>query len=154
MAVGLDCYLCQLVVGLLVHSCLDAAGAGLGAVGAGRTVAALACQLLVLSFANQVLLTMAVRASAGKLIMGLRVIRLPDAGRPGFRRLVLRWLYGLFWLPLQPWYRLRGARPGGERPVERPGGCRVEGPEDLAGVRQVRHSDLRYYRAATAGRTG
>ncbi|SCE15313.1 RDD family protein, partial [Streptomyces sp. DvalAA-19] len=58
----------------------------------GRTAVALVAQLTVLSFANQVLLTMAVRASAGKLIMGVRVIRLPDAGRPEFRRLVLRWL--------------------------------------------------------------
>ncbi|RST13548.1 hypothetical protein EF908_37240, partial [Streptomyces sp. WAC04770] len=104
LAVGLDCYLCLLVVGLLLHSCLRAADAGVG-----RTAVALVAQLTVLSFANQVLLTMAVRASAGKLIMGVRVIRLPDAGRPEFRRLVLRWLYGLFWLPLQPWRHLRRA---------------------------------------------
>ncbi|XQE81815.1 RDD family protein [Streptomyces microflavus] len=127
LAVGLDCYLCLLVVGLLVHSCLGSPGAG-----AGRTAAVLVGQLTVLSFANQVLLTMAVRASAGKLIMGVRVIRLPDAGRPEFRRLVVRWLYGLLWLPLQPWHHLRraataeppprnawAAAPG--RPVHGPG---------------------------------
>lgn len=146
LAVGLDCYLCLLVVGLVVHACLGSAGAG-------RTAAAFLSHLLVLSFANQVLLTMALRASAGKLIMGVQVIRLPDAGRPGFRRLVLRWLYGLVWLPLQPWHHLR--RTDAEPPRERLGG----GPpavlhEDLAGVRQVRRSDLRCYRAAVAGRKG
>lgn len=141
LAVGLDAYLCLLAVGLLVRSCLDSGGTG-------RAVGLLVVQLVVLSFANQVLLTLAVRASAGKLIMGVRVIRLPDAGRPEFRRLVLRWLYGLLWLPLQPWHRLRGpASPSGP---ERPGGCPAEGHEDLAGVRQVLRSDLRSYRAAVA----
>lgn len=117
LAVGLDCYLCLLVVGLLVHSCLGPAHAG-----AGRTAAVLIGHLTVLSFANQVLLTMAVRASAGKLIMGVRVIRLPDAGRPEFRRLVLRWLYGLFWLPLQPWHHLRRTATAEPPPRERLGG--------------------------------
>ncbi|CAM5478164.1 hypothetical protein GCM10010253_32870 [Streptomyces badius] len=144
LAVGLDAYLCLLAVGLLVHSCLDSGGTG-------HAIALLVVQLIVLSFANQVLLTMAVRASAGKLIMGVRVIRLPDAGRPGFRRLVLRWLYGLLWLPLQPWRRLRG--PVTPRGPERPAGCPAEPCEDLAGVRQVRRSDLRSYRAAVRGRT-
>ncbi|WP_373561287.1 hypothetical protein [Streptomyces sp. ms184] len=60
--------------------------------------------------------------------------------------------YGLLWLPLQPWRRLRGpaaADGGPERPAGRP----VEPYEDLAGVRQVRRSDLRSYRAAVRGRT-
>ncbi|SCK58032.1 RDD family protein [Streptomyces sp. AmelKG-D3] len=150
LAVGLDCYLCLLVVGLLLHSCLRAADAGMG-----RTAVALVAQLTALSFANQVLLTMAVRASAGKLIMGVRVIRLPDAGRPGFRRLVLRWLYGLFWLPLQPWHHLRRAADG-PPPRERLGGCpRAAAPHtDLAGVRQVHRGDLRSYREAVARRRG
>ncbi|MFG3410347.1 RDD family protein [Streptomyces sp. NPDC048142] len=148
LAVGLDAYLCLLAVGLLVRSCLNAGGAG-------RAVALLVLQLIALSFANQVLLTLAVRASAGKLIMGVRVIRLPDAGRPGFRRLVLRWLYGLLWLPRQPWHRLRGLRgPAAPSPVERSPGRPAEAHEDLAGVRQVRRSDLRCYRAAVEGRTG
>ncbi|MEI7033193.1 RDD family protein [Streptomyces pratensis] len=146
LAVGLDCYLCLLAVGLLTPP-------GLGSAGAGRAVALLAGQVLVLSFANQVLLTMAFRASAGKLIMGVRVVRLPDAGRPGFRRLVVRWLYGLLWLPLQPW-RLLG-RPGAARPPERSASCPAKPHEDLAGVRQVRRSDMRCHRAAAAaGRTG
>ncbi len=143
LAVGLDAYLCLLAVGLLVRSCLESGGTG-------RAIALPVVQLIGLSFANQVLLTMAVRASAGKLIMGVRVIRLPDAGRPGFRRLVLRWLYGLLWLPLQPWRRfLRdpAAVWGPERPVGRP----AEPYADLAGVRQVRRRDLRSYRAAVRG---
>ncbi|MFI7287610.1 RDD family protein [Streptomyces anulatus] len=144
LAVGLDSYLCLLPVGLLVRSCLNSGGTG-------HSVALLVLQLVTLSFANQVLLTMAVRASAGKLIMGVRVIRLPDAGRPGFRLLVLRWLYGLLWLPRQPWRRLRGpAAAGADRAPGRPS----ELCEDLAGVRQVRRSDLRSYRAAMRERTG
>lgn len=144
LAVGLDAYLCLLAVGLLVRSCLHAGGTG-------RAIALLFVQLIALSFANQVLLTLAFRASAGKLIMGVRVIRLPDAGRPGFRLLVLRWLYGLLWLPSQPWRRLRGpAAPSGP---DRPPGRPAEPYQDLAGVRQVRHSDLRSYRAAVQGRT-
>ncbi|MFI1185452.1 RDD family protein [Streptomyces californicus] len=144
LAVGLDCYLCLLVVGLLVRSCVHSGATG-------HAVALLVVQLAVLSFANQVLLTMAVRASAGKLIMGVRVIRLPDAGRPGFRPLVLRWLYGLLWLPSQPWRRLRATAAAGPG-AERPGACPADPHEDLAGVRQVRRSDLRSYRAAVRGR--
>ncbi|WP_097870684.1 RDD family protein [Streptomyces sp. rh34] len=144
LAVGLDSYLCLLAVGLLVRSCLNSGGTG-------HAVALLVVQLVTLSFANQVLLTMAVRASAGKLIMGVRVIRLPDAGRPGFRVLVLRWLYGLLWLPRQPWRRLRRGQGAAGGPESAPG--RPSAPhEDLAGVRQVRCSDLRSYRAAMAGR--
>lgn len=116
LAVGLDSYLCLLAVGLLVRSCLDSGGTG-------HAVALLVVQLVALSFANQVLLTMAVRASAGKLIMGVRVIRLPDAGRPGFRLLVLRWLYGLLWLPRQPWRRFRGPAAAGT-----PAGPRAAAP--------------------------
>ncbi|MFJ1775939.1 RDD family protein [Streptomyces anulatus] len=145
LAVGLDSYLCLLAVGLVVRSCLDSGGTG-------RAVALLVVQLAALSFANQVLLTMAVRASAGKLIMGVRVIRLPDAGRPGFRLLVRRWLYGLLWLPRQPWHRLRRGPAAAGAPDRTPG-RRTETPEDLAGVRQVRCSDLRSYRAAMRGRT-
>ncbi|MCX4964455.1 RDD family protein [Streptomyces sp. NBC_00654] len=157
LAVGLDSYLCLLAVGLLVRPYLDATGAG-------RAAALLVVQALALSFANQVLLTAAVRASAGKLIMGVRVIGLPDAGRPAFRQLVRRWLYGLFWLPFQPW---RGLRAQAGRTPDRPGAagtgatpgvlCPIAdaGPqhEDLVGLRQIRHRDLLCYRAAVAART-
>ncbi|MEE1741839.1 RDD family protein [Streptomyces sp. BE147] len=162
LAVGLDSYLCLLTVGLLVRPYPDATGAG-------RTAALLVVQALALSlalsFANQVLLTAAVRASAGKLIMGVRVIGLPDAGRPRFRQLVRRWLYGLFWLPFQPWRGPR-AHAAGKTP-DRPGAAGT-GPapgvlcpiadagqrhEDLVGLRQIRHRDLLCYRAAVAART-
>ncbi|WP_442818376.1 RDD family protein [Streptomyces sp. NBC_01237] len=172
LAIGLDSYLCLLAVGLLVRPYLNAPGAG-------RTAALLVGLALALSFANQVLLTAAVRASAGKLIMGVRVIALPDAGRPAFRLLVRRWLYGLLWLPFQPWRGLRahvtgrapdrpeGARAGtgaGANPGARAGAGAGAGAlctltdgsphEDLAGIRQIRRRDLLCYRAAVAARTG
>ncbi|MFS8204852.1 RDD family protein [Streptomyces sp. CWNU-52B] len=52
---------------------------------------------LGLSFANHVLLTLAARASVGKLVTGLRVVRVPDGGRPRFFRLIGRWLFGFYW---------------------------------------------------------
>lgn len=51
-----------------------------------------------LSFLNHVLLTFAIRASLGKLVAGLRVVRATDGGRPGFFRLVGRWLFGFYWM--------------------------------------------------------
>ncbi|MER6620843.1 RDD family protein [Streptomyces sp. NPDC000931] len=54
--------------------------------------------IIALSFANQVLLTLATRASLGKLVTGLRVVRSSDGGRAGFVRLVGRWLFGFYWL--------------------------------------------------------
>ncbi|MEK8144661.1 RDD family protein [Streptomyces sp. M10(2022)] len=109
LAVAIDCYLCLLAAGLLVRPYADSAGAG-------RAIALAVLFVLALSFANQVLLTALVRASAGKLIMGLRVIGLPGAGRPGLWRLVRRWLYGPRLLPSQVWHWLRSlfARSSGE----------------------------------------
>ncbi|GHA54606.1 hypothetical protein GCM10010372_63280 [Streptomyces tauricus] len=52
---------------------------------------------LGLSFVNHVLLTLATRASLGKLITGLRVVRALDGGRPGLFRLTGRWLFGFYW---------------------------------------------------------
>ncbi|TGB08405.1 RDD family protein [Streptomyces sp. MZ04] len=51
-----------------------------------------------LSFLNHVLLTFATRTSLGKLIAGLRVVRASDGGRPGFFRLIGRWLFGFYWM--------------------------------------------------------
>lgn len=51
-----------------------------------------------LSFVNHVLLTFATRASLGKLVAGLRVVRASDGGRPGFLRLTGRWLFGFYWM--------------------------------------------------------
>ncbi|QEV19544.1 RDD family protein [Streptomyces alboniger] len=51
-----------------------------------------------LSFLNHVLLTLTTRASLGKLLTGVRVVRSSDGGRPTFLRLVGRWLFGLYWM--------------------------------------------------------
>ncbi|WP_432014876.1 RDD family protein [Streptomyces cucumeris] len=61
----------------------------------------LAC-VFGLSFVNQVLGAWLFRASLGKWLLRMRVVREQDAGRPGFWRLVHRWLLGLTWLPMQP----------------------------------------------------
>ncbi|WJV46910.1 RDD family protein [Streptomyces flavofungini] len=59
--------------------------------------------LLAVSFVNHVLLTLAARASVGKLLTGLRVVRVPDSDapaslrRPPFLRLIGRWLFGFYW---------------------------------------------------------
>ncbi|MFD5701233.1 RDD family protein [Streptomyces lasiicapitis] len=53
--------------------------------------------LFAVSFVNHVLLTLATRASLGKLLTGLRVLRVSDGGRPTFFRLIGRWLFGFYW---------------------------------------------------------
>lgn len=148
LAVALDCYLCLLTAGLLIRPHVETGEAG-------RAAVLILLPAFVLSFANQVLLTALAGASAGKLIMGIRVIGLPDAGRPRPSRLVRRWLYGLCRLPLQPWYRLRpryAHRSGksGVVPRERGDG---DPYEDVAELRHIRRRDLLAYRAAVAGRT-
>ncbi|MFD4478909.1 RDD family protein [Streptomyces sp. NPDC058471] len=50
------------------------------------------------SFVNHVLLTRAVRASVGKALAGLRVVRASDGRRPGLVRLTGRWLFGFYWM--------------------------------------------------------
>ncbi|WP_323178011.1 RDD family protein [Streptomyces sp. NBC_00338] len=149
LAVGLDCYLCLVVSGLLVRPHVDSATVP-------QVAGLLVGPVLVLSFLNQVVLTALVGAGAGKLIMGIRVVSLPDVGRPGPGRLVRRWLYGLCWLPLQPWYGVRAhlARSGGEGgPGHRAGHEENVAHPDPAGLRQVRRSDLAAHRRAVAGRT-
>ncbi|MCK1815656.1 RDD family protein [Streptomyces sp. XM4011] len=49
---------------------------------------------LALSCVNHVILVLLFRASLGKLLWGLRVVRVTDAGRPRFLRAVRRWLFG------------------------------------------------------------
>ncbi|WP_405691863.1 RDD family protein [Streptomyces sp. NBC_00057] len=142
LAVGLDCYLCLVTGGLLARPHVDTAAIP-------GTVGLLLGPTLALSFLNQVVLTAIAGGGAGKLIMGIRVIELPDAGRPGPCRLVRRWLYGLCRLPLQPWYALRSCLAG-------PGALSLSafwssGRDDPVGLRQVRHSDLIAHRNAAAG---
>ncbi|WP_406496881.1 RDD family protein [Streptomyces sp. NBC_00846] len=142
LAVALDCYLCLVTSGLLARPYVDTAtvpeAAGL-----------LIGPALAFSFLNQVVLTAVVGGGAGKLIMGIRVIGLPDAGRPGPRQLVRRWLYGLCRVPLQPWYVLRSYLAGpGALPLST---FWTSGHTDPVGLRQVRHSDLAAHRNAAAG---
>ncbi|MEU0632888.1 RDD family protein [Streptomyces sp. NPDC005989] len=144
LAVGLDCYLCLVTVGILarpyVHRADSAEAAGL-----------LLGPALVFSFLNHVVLTAIAGAGAGKLIMGMRVVKLPDAGRPGPWPLLLRWLHGLCWLPLQPWYGLRSllSGPGVLPRATLWNGGNGELRTDPLGLRQVRRSDLAAHRNAT-----
>ncbi|TDF54621.1 hypothetical protein E2C00_17005 [Streptomyces sp. WAC05374] len=112
----------------------------------GRPLTAVA-MLLGISFTNQVLLTVLCGASAGKLIAGIRVIRAADGGRPTVGRAVYRWLCGLCWLPLQPYYWLRAFFRG------LGGGGAARGTvtdnddgelyhADLAGLRYARRRDV------------
>ncbi|MCX4882809.1 RDD family protein [Streptomyces sp. NBC_00847] len=56
------------------------------------------------SLVNQVLLGLLFRCSVGKLLVGTRVVRLADGGRPQLWQLLVRWIggiaYGLTILPL------------------------------------------------------
>lgn len=146
LAVGLDCYLCLVTAGLLVRPYVDSATVP-------EAVALLIGPVLFLSFVNQVVLTAVLGAGAGKLIMGIRVVSVPDVRRPCLGRLVRRWVYGLCWLPLLPWYGLRArfAHADGAGPVARV--CEDSALHgDPAGLRQVRRSDLVAHRRAVAGR--
>ncbi|MFI0821676.1 RDD family protein [Streptomyces sp. NPDC021098] len=86
-----------------------------------------------LSIVNQVLGAWIFRASLGKWMLWMRVVREADAGRPGFWRLVHRWLIGMTWLPMQP---VRGLFGADGDPYE-----------DHCKVRYVRVKDLRRLRA-------
>ncbi|MGP4114930.1 RDD family protein [Streptomyces sp. 4N509B] len=86
----------------------------------------LGCALAV-SFLNHVLGMWLLRASVGKLLWGLRVVRVVDGGRPGFWRSVGRWLsgYGLLVVMMM-------AEEGG-------------GVGEACGLRTVRRRHLRRY---------
>jgi uncharacterized RDD family membrane protein YckC len=57
--------------------------------------------LLVLSFVNHVIATLLFRASVGKLLWGLRVVRWKDGRRPRFWQTVARWLTGFVIMVVQ-----------------------------------------------------
>ncbi|MFF1649837.1 RDD family protein [Streptomyces sp. NPDC058240] len=147
LAVGLDCYLCLVAAGLLVRPYVDTAGVT-------EAVGLLLGPTLAFSFLNHVVLTAFTGAGAGKLIMRIRVVRLPDAGRPGPWLLLRRWLYGLCWLPLQPWYGLRSLLSGpGVLPRSTLwNGGNGELHADPLGLRQVRRGDLTAHRTAPDAR--
>ncbi|MFB6717253.1 MULTISPECIES: RDD family protein [unclassified Streptomyces] len=143
LAIGLDGYLCLVTGGLLARPYVVTAGIA-------EAVGLLLGPTLAFSFLNHVVLTALAGGGAGKLIMGIRVIGLPDAGRPGPGRLLRRWLYGLGRLPLQPWYALRAFLTGpGPLPLS---ALWSSGHTDPTGLRQVRRSDLVAHRNAASRR--
>ncbi|MEV0380532.1 RDD family protein [Nonomuraea sp. NPDC050643] len=96
----------------------------------GRTVnywVAVAGTLLLASFCNHVLLTITVGGSIGKLISGLRLIRVSDLSKPGIGQAVHRWLWGFFYIVISPVLFLTGSD------VDH---------LDIAGLRIVRKADL------------
>lgn len=64
--------------------------------GPGEFLAALAAVALGLSFVNHVIVVRLFRASLGKLLWGLRMVRVTDIGRPRVFQSVRRWLAGYF----------------------------------------------------------
>lgn len=101
-----------------------------------------------LSFVNQCLLTLLCRASVGKLLLGVRVMRADDGGWPGPLRTLGRWLAGLCWLPLQPWYWLRENFGGSSDNSFRRSWTGELYDTDIAGLRHVRRKDLAAWRRA------
>ncbi len=93
---------------------------------AGYLLPFIGCALAV-SFLNHVLGMWLLRAGAGKLLWGLRVVRVGDGRRPGFWRAVGRWLVG---------YVLFGLMV-----VVEDG----SGVGEACGLRTVRRRDLRRY---------
>ncbi|MGW8330211.1 RDD family protein [Streptomyces sp. NPDC055897] len=77
------------------------------------------------SFLNHVPLTVTTRASAGKALAGIRVVRAADGGRPRPHQALLRWLGGLAWglVVLPAAYVLGGSDAD---------------PQDFAGLRLTR----------------
>ncbi|GAA2096936.1 hypothetical protein GCM10009801_66910 [Streptomyces albiaxialis] len=144
-AVTVDLVL-AVTLGLLVAVALGKDTGPDGTPTGGRATGAALGTLVGFSFVNQTLLTWACGASVGKLLARIRVVRATDGTRPGPFRLAWRWLSGLCWLPLQPYYWLRswinvltGGSPRGTVRDNEDG----ELYEDICGVRQVRSRDLR-----------
>ncbi|MFG3258881.1 RDD family protein [Streptomyces sp. NPDC048172] len=135
-------------LGLLVANALGKDAGPDGTPMGGRATGAAVGTLIGFSFINQTLLTWACGASLGKLLARIRVVRATDGTRPGPFRLAWRWLAGLCWLPLQPYYWLRSwilLFTGGS--AKGTVGDNEDGElyEDICGVRQVRRKDLRPY---------
>lgn len=83
--------------------------------------------LLVVSFCNHVILTVLTGGSIGKLICGLRLIRMSDCGKPGLGQAIQRWLWGFFYIAISPFLMLTGSDLD---------------HLDIAGLRIVRSADL------------
>jgi uncharacterized RDD family membrane protein YckC len=89
---------------------------------------AVAGTLLLVSFCNHVLLAISAGGSIGKLVGGLRLIRMTDLGKPRFGQAVHRWLWGFFYIVISPVLLLTGSD------VDH---------LDIAGLRIVRKANLR-----------
>lgn len=84
--------------------------------------------LLLASFCNHVILTILAGGSIGKLISGLRLIRINDFGKPQIGQAIHRWAWGFFYILITPVLFL------------------MDGDIDhldIAGLRIVRNADLR-----------
>ena len=84
--------------------------------------------LLVMSFFNHVLLTIAFGGSIGKLLTGLRTIRISDLEKPTLGQATRRWLWGFFYISYIPIMILTGTDMD---------------HHDIAGLRIVRRIDVR-----------
>ncbi|MGW4412404.1 RDD family protein [Nonomuraea sp. NPDC004702] len=58
--------------------------------------------LLLASFCNHVILTVLTGGSIGKLIGGLRVVRVDDLRKPRIGQAIHRWLWGFFYILISP----------------------------------------------------
>ncbi|UED85738.1 RDD family protein [Streptomyces profundus] len=114
-----------LTLGIAVIGALTLPPESLGVVG--YLLALFGCAL-AFSFANHVLGMCLLRASVGKLLWGLRVVRAADGGRPGPWRATLRWMAGYAFLAV-----MIAAEDGG-------------GVGEACGLRTVRWRDLRHLR--------
>jgi hypothetical protein len=134
-AVAIDFCLAWCVPWLLLDGYSETAGSP------GRALVALG-SVLATSFLNQVALTLLFRASVGKLIADVDVIRAEDGGHPLFWPAVRRWFSGLCWAPLQPWYWLRSfyREIFGSGEASR-GAVRDNDDSGLAGLRCARRKD-------------
>ncbi|NBE95514.1 RDD family protein [Nonomuraea sp. KC401] len=84
--------------------------------------------LLVLSFCNHVLLTIALGGSVGKLLTGLRTVRTSDLEKPTIGQATRRWLWGFFYIAYIPIMVVTGTDMD---------------HHDIAGLRIVRRADVR-----------
>ncbi|SDL17570.1 RDD family protein [Nonomuraea maritima] len=84
--------------------------------------------LLVMSFCNHVLVTIATGGSVGKLLTGLRTVRTSDLEKPAIGQATHRWLWGFLYIAYIPIMVLTGTDMD---------------HLDIAGLRIVRRVDVR-----------
>lgn len=84
--------------------------------------------LLGVSFGNHVILTILTAGSIGKLLTGLRIVRVDDLAKPTLAQATRRWLWGFLYIAVSPVLFLTGTDLD---------------HLDIAGLRIVRRADLR-----------